>query len=733
MKSLIVVESPTKVKTIKKIVGRKYDVVATVGHIIDLPKSKLGLDEETLEPQYVTIKGKGPVLKDILSKAASKDSVIIATDPDREGEAIAWHVRSKLEGKNIPVRRARFNEITETGILQALEDLTDIDMNMVYSQQARRILDRLVGYKISPLLWRILYKGLSAGRVQSAALRLVVERELEIRSFLKETYWDVFCEFDGVKAKLTKLEGKKADIKEKKAMESLLEQLRQDDFIIVKAQEKESPRRPLPPFRTSTLQQEAYNRLGYSAKKTMMLAQRLYEGISLPTGNAGLITYMRTDSLRVSSEALTKVRDFVQKRFGEEYCPAKPNFYGKAKGNKIQDAHEAIRPADINIDPEKIKEHLERDLYRLYKLIWDRFVASQMSPARYINALLHLESGPALFEATGSKRIFEGFEKVYAFGKREEAFLDISRYHPGDTIRPQKIYSEEKETSPPPYYTDATLVKKLESMGIGRPSTYASILSLLTSRNYVEREEKKLKATDLGMIITDYLKKLFPKIVDYDFTRHMEKDLDLIENGEVEQKKVLIDFHGELSIWLKKAEEELPALKKETVEETSLICDKCGKPMVIKWGRNGRFLACSGYPDCKNTMNYSIKNGEIIPEKGEEAIGEACPQCGGELVVKQGRFGKFIACSRYPECRYTRKIENKTGVHCPKCHEGDVVVKRTKKGRLFYGCSRYPECDFVSWYKPVGEKCPQCDKGFLIEKGKKILCSEKDCSYERQK
>ena len=731
MKSLIIVESPTKVKTIKKIVGKKYDVAATVGHIIDLPKSKLGIDEETLEPQYVTIRGKGPIIRDIIAKAASKESIIIATDPDREGEAIAWHVKSKLEGREIPVQRARFNEITEAGIIQALGELTDIDMDMVYSQQTRRILDRLVGYKISPVLWRILYKGLSAGRVQSAALRLVVEREKEIRAFRVETYWEVFCTFDGIKAKLIKIGGKKADIRDKALLEELLGEIRRGDFTVVKAEEKESPRRPLPPFRTSTLQQEAYNRLGFSAKKTMMLAQRLYEGIPLPAGNVGLITYMRTDSLRISGEALNKVRAFIQEHFGRAYCPEKPHFYGKKKGNKIQDAHEAIRPTVLNLSPEDVKGHMNKDLYRLYKLIWTRFVASQMMPARYVNLVLHLENGRALFEATGSRRTFDGFEKVYTFGQRDETELNLNRYPLGAKVIPDSIISEEKETSPPPYYTDATLVKKLESMGIGRPSTYASIISVLINRRYVDRDSRKLKATDLGMTVTDYLVKLFPKIVDYTFTSHMEEDLDRIESGEVGHKAILEEFYRELTTWLEEVEKILPVLKEENVEETSLVCEKCGKPMVIKWGRNGKFLACSGYPDCKNTMNFRMENGEIVPEENGDLTGEKCPDCGGDLVVKQGRYGKFIACSRYPECRYTKKIENKTGVICPKCGKGDVVVKRSRKGRLFYGCSRYPDCDFVSWNKPIGEKCPQCEKGYLVEKGKKIVCSEKDCPYEK--
>jgi len=730
MKSLIIVESPTKVKTIKKIVGKNYDVTATVGHVIDLPKSKLGIDEETLEPQYVTIKGKGPVIKEIISKAASKERVIIATDPDREGEAIAWHVKSKLEGRDIIVRRARFNEITDTGILQALEELTDIDMDMVYSQQTRRILDRLVGYKISPVLWRILYKGLSAGRVQSAALRLVVEREKEIRDFRVETYWEIFCIFEGIKAKLIKIDGKKADIRDKALLEELLSEIRQGEFTVVKAEEKESPRRPLPPFRTSTLQQEAYNRLGFSARKTMTLAQRLYEGIPLPSGNAGLITYMRTDSLRVSGEALNMARAFIQDKYGANYCPEKPNFYGKKKGNKIQDAHEAIRPTLLSLTPDEVQGHMEKDLYRLYRLIWTRFVASQMMPARYINSVLHLENGRTLFEATGSRRTFEGFEKVYTFGQRDEAELDLSRYPLGSVVNPDKVFSEEKETSPPPYYTDATLVKKLESMGIGRPSTYASIISVLISRRYVERDSKKLKATDLGITVTDYLVKLFPKIVDYTFTSHMEKDLDRIESGEAEHKAILEEFHRELTAWLKEVEKILPALKEENVEETSLVCDKCGKPMVVKWGRNGKFLACSGYPECKNTMNFRLENGEIVPDTTGDLTGEKCPQCGGDLVMKQGRYGKFIACSNYPECRYTKKVENKTGITCPVCGKGDVVVKRTRKGRLFYGCSRYPDCEFVSWNKPTGERCPQCEKGILVEKGKKVVCSEKDCTYE---
>ncbi len=729
MKGLIIVESPAKIKTIKKIVGSAYDVAATVGHIIDLPESRIGIDTTTFEAKYTVIKGKAPIIKQLQDKCDGKSIIVIATDPDREGEAIAWHVQSQIQGRAQEIKRARFTEITSSGIHEALDHLTDIDMNMVNSQQARRMLDRLVGYEISPILWKILYKGLSAGRVQSAALRLLAEREREIRAFVIEKYWEFFILFDETKAKLVKIAGKKAEIQSEQKMNEILNdlQVHKDSFVITEYTKKESIRKSPAPFITSTLQQEAYNRFGYPAKKTMMIAQGLYEGVELPEGSTGLITYMRTDSFRISNEAITAVRGFIETSFGISYVPKAPKMYA-SKNKNMQGAHEAIRPTSATRMPSQIKEFVSADQYKLYTLIWERFTASQMTDARYTQHTLDVENGKYLFEAGFHTLIFDGFEKVYPYNRKDEKQGDFSHYKNGQHVNVTEIIHEEKETTPPPYYTEATLVKQMESLGIGRPSTYASIISVLVDRKYADREKTKLKTTDLGLIVNDHLVELFPKIVDYQFTSSMEDDLDRVEQGEIEYTTLLRDFYTQFTEWIHAAKDRTKGLKQELHRESGIMCEKCGKPMVVKWSKNGEFLACSGYPECKTAMNFEYKDNVIVPVKREEeTTDEICPECKqGHLVYKKGRFGKFLACNRYPECKFTKQV-NEEIMPCPKCGEGSIIARRTKKGRTFYGCSKYPACDFVSWDRPVG-KCPQCS-GALIEKNKKIVCSNKECTY----
>lgn len=729
MKGLIIVESPAKIKTIKKIVGNAYDVAATVGHIIDLPENRIGIDTDTFEAKYTVMKGKAQVIKQLQDKCAGKSIVVIATDPDREGEAIAWHVQSQIKERAKEIKRARFTEITSTGINEALDNLSDIDMNMVNSQQARRILDRLVGYEISPILWRILYKGLSAGRVQSAALRLLVEREQEIRAFVVEKFWDIFIVFDETKAKLVKISGKKAEITSETLKDSILTDLNNNpnNFIITSYTQKESVRKSPAPFITSTLQQEAANRYGYSAKKTMMIAQGLYEGIDLPEGSTGLITYMRTDSFHVAHEALNAVRDHISHSFGAAYLPKSVKVYS-SKNKNVQGAHEAIRPTSVVRLPEQVKSYLTPDQFKIYKLIWERFVASQMTDARYTQHTLDIENGKYLFEAGFQTLVFDGFERVYPYNKKEDKQGDFSRYTKGQQVTVTDIIPEEKETTPPPHYTEATLVKQLEALGIGRPSTYASIISVLVDRKYADREKTKLKATDLGIIVNNHLVELFPKIVDYQFTSGMEDDLDRVEQGEIDYKELLRTFYTQFTEWLSSAKGRAKELKQDLHRETEIKCEKCGRPMVVKWSKNGEFLACSGYPECKNAMNFEYKDGEIVPlSREDETTGEHCPECKeGMLVYKKGRYGKFLACNRYPECKYTKPV-NEPLMPCPKCATGSIIARKSKKGRMFYGCSKYPECDFVSWDKPAGT-CPTCG-AYLVIKGKKTVCSNKACGY----
>jgi DNA topoisomerase-1 len=741
-KSLIIVESPSKAKTINKYLGNNYIVEASVGHIKNLPKSKLGVDiENGYAPNYVTIKGKAEIISKLKKLAKSSEEVYIATDPDREGEAIAYNIAEEIKEKNDRIHRVLFHEITKDGIKEAMQSPRDIDINLVYSQQARRVMDRIVGYKVSPFLWKTVYMGLSAGRVQSVALRLICEREEQIKNFKETEYWSIIGNFETESkknffAKLFKIEGKEIIVPEEKFIEELKLKNKLDHFFIINNKEhaeklkseilnelfqvsqinkKETKRNPSPPFITSSLQQEASRRLRFSAKKTMLIAQQLYEGIELgEEGPVGLITYMRTDSTRLSNDSIERVREYIYKNFGKEYLPDSPRIFKKSKS--AQDAHEAIRPTYMENTPEKVKKYLSKEQYALYELIWNRFVACQMAPAVLDQTTILIEGGKFLFKATGSIYKFRGFLQVYDDivsngDKPKEEDKELENLLPPDISENDKlnlldVITHQHFTKPPARYTESSLVKELEAKGIGRPSTYALIISTLLDRKYVEQQDRRLFATELGMDVNKILINNFNELFDVQFTAKMEDELDTIASGEKTYKEVLDDFYIPFSNVLDKVEKKVNDIKESLQEETKEVCDKCGKPMIIKWGRNGKFMACSGYPDCKNTK--PIDNDEQKP------TGEKCDVCGADMVYKVGRYGKFIACSNYPECKNTKPITLK--ITCPKCKQGELVEKKTKTKRVFYGCSRYPDCDFASWDKPVGSECPECKNPYLVEK-----------------
>ncbi|MCB2203749.1 type I DNA topoisomerase [bacterium] len=729
-KSLIIVESPSKAKTINKYLGKKFAVEASVGHIKNLPSKDLGVDVDNgFEPRYVTIRGKAQVIKDLQKRAAKADSVYIATDPDREGEAIAWHIARELakqtEGKS--VYRVLFNEITKSGIEAAMEQPRHIDERLVQSQQARRVMDRIVGYKVSPFLWKTIYKGLSAGRVQSVALRLVCEREKEIADFKVEEYWTITGEFrkpeDGsFHAKLVKDNGKDPVIPNEDAAKELLEKLKAQSWSISDMQSKEISRSPSPPFITSSLQQEASNRLRFSAKRTMRIAQQLYEGVELgEEGAVGLITYMRTDSTRTSNEALDGVRDFIQGQYGKDYLPGSPRTFKVKKS--AQDAHEAIRPTSMEFTPQMVKRYLNTDQYALYELIWKRFVASQMAQAKMLQRTILVDGGPYRFKGVGSTYTFRGFLQVYddfagenGQDVNEEESIIPEGLEVNDTVVAEQVDPHQHFTKPPPRYSESSLVRELEANGVGRPSTYALIVSTIQDRGYVEQQNRRFHATTLGMDVSKMLTTYFDSLFNVDFTSKMEEELDTIASGESSYLKVMEDFYGPFTKLLDSVSPEEARLQEETDEK----CEKCGSPMIIRWGRNGKFMACSGYPECKNA--------KPLPGEAEKMkIDEPCPDCGGELVLKQSRYGKFIGCRNYPDCRYTRPIT--LGFKCPKCQEGEVVSRMTKTKRTFYGCTRYPDCDFTSWDRPVPKACPSCKNSYLLhkytqKKGEFLKCPE---------
>jgi DNA topoisomerase-1 len=762
--TLVVVESPAKAKTIKKYLGAGYTVKASVGHIMDLPKTKIGVDiENGFEPVYEVIKGKTKVVAELKAAAKTADRILLATDPDREGEAISWHIREQLSKNKAPAFRVLFNEITKKAIWEAIGKPLQLNKPMYDAQQARRVLDRLVGYQISPILWDKVRRGISAGRVQSVAVRLVVEREAEIAAFTPVEYWSIEADLKAAlppqfRSKLIKLDGDKADLSTGDIARPLVDELKALPFVVAKVDKKERRRNAPPPFITSKLQQEAANRLHFSAKKTMTLAQRLYEGVELgEEGQTALITYMRTDSVRLSPDAITAAREFIDNKYGKDYLPNEPVIFKTKKS--AQDAHEAVRPTSTDYPPERVAPFLEKDMLRLYELIWNRFLACQMTPAVFDQTTADIQAGRATFRATGQILKFAGYLSVYgqtAVGDTppEEAGAekmegddeekgDISRQLPpleeGVTLQLVDIISEQHFTQPPPRFTEASLVKELEDKGIGRPSTYAAILATIqgkegqTDKAYAEKKENRFYPTELGKIVTELLLSAFPGVMDVQFTARMEEELDEVEEGRADWVKVLGDFYGPFKKTLATAKEQMRDVKREE-KATDLVCEKCGSPMVIKWGRMGRFLACSGYPECKSTKDFIEEDGKI---KVVEDIptDEICPTCNKAMVNKRGRFGRFLACSDYPTCKTTKPITLK-GVPCPDCG-GGLAERKTRFGKSFFGCVKYPECKFAAWDKPIPGPCPQCGKAYLLSKyskrdGAYIACPDKECGYRRE-
>lgn len=743
-KSLIIVESPAKARTLKRYLGKNFEVKASVGHIRDLPVSKLGVDiANGFKPQYVTIKGKAKIIADLKKAAAKVDEIYLAPDPDREGEAIAWHIAHSLKSAKKPIHRALFHELTKKAILTAIENSTEIDNNRYDAQQARRILDRLVGYQISPILWKKVRRGLSAGRVQSVAVRMICEREAAINSFQSEEYWTIEVVLSGEKppsfsAQLDQIAGQKAKIDNEKTARQIAKQLTGAAYTIQQIDKKKKQQRPSPPFITSTLQQDANRKLRFSAKKTMTLAQKLYEGIELgDEGPTGLITYMRTDSTRINDEAMTGVRDYIEQTWGKDYLPAKPILYKTSKS--AQDAHEAIRPTDLNLTPEQLAKHLDRGLLALYTLIWKRFVASQMRPAIYDQTTILISADDKRLRAQGAILRFPGFKTLYVEATDDsdkeqgpEAKETLPDLAPGGRLQALKIDPKQHFTQPPSRYNEASLVKALEENGVGRPSTYAAIISTIQDKEYVALRQRKFYTTDLGELVNEWLITHFPKIMNVEFTAGMENNLDLVEAGKVQWQGVLQEFYDPFARDLEEAQEDQTKLERRT----KINCKLCDGTMIIKWGRQGEFLACEKYPDCKHTQNFrKDDDGEIVAVEREvpEESGESCPECGSPMVFRNGRFGRFLACSGYPKCKY---IESQgTGVKCPEpgC-AGEIVQKVSKKGKVFYSCNQFPKCRFALWDKPVTKPCPKCHAPFLLEKrpAKKdhtLQCADKSCGY----
>lgn len=752
---LLVVESPKKAKTIKKYLGPDFTVMASVGHVKDLPSKTLGVDiEKNFSPEYEVIRGKGTVIKEIKSAAKKSDIIYLATDPDREGEAISFHIAEELGKTQAPkVKRLLFHEITERAIKEAIRNPVELDENKFNSQQARRVLDRLVGYQISPILWDKIKRGLSAGRVQSVAVRLVVEREEAIKAFKPEEYWTLEVRLQAKKppiftAKLVRLDGEKPRIPDEASALKLARELEKTPFVVLGVEHKERRRMPLPPYITSKMQQDAANRLNFTAKKTMTLAQHLYEGIELGAeGSIGLITYMRTDSPRIAPEAVAEVRDFIASAYGPGELPSKPNAY-KTKGN-AQDAHEAIRPTSMKYTPEFVQPYLERDMYRLYKLIWDRFVACQMKPAIYQQTSVDIGAGRAGFRATDSKLKYMGWLRAYGDTdsllkeRNAEEKTDGDEENKGtvnqelpplskdETLKLKELTKGQHFTQPPPRFTEASLNKELEEKGIGRPSTMATIISTIQDREYVMKEGGTFRPTELGTIVTHELVRAFPNEMDVKFTASMEDRLDAVENGRCGWIKLLRDFYGPFKKSLDTASQTMRNVKREETP-TDLICEKCGKPMVIKWGRMGQFLACSGYPECKNTKNFTKEEDGTIKPEIQETIDEVCPNCGKPMAIRNGRFGRFIACTDYPACKTTKKIT--TGVKCPACGVGEFTERKSTKGKVYYSCNNYPKCRNVVWDKPVNKPCPQCGASFTVVKSKRqngdlLACANKECGW----
>ena len=778
-KNLVIVESPAKAKTIKRYLGGDFQVAPSVGHVVDLPKSKLGVDiKKGFEPEYQIIPAKAKVVEGIRAAAKNKDNIYLATDPDREGEAIAWHIADRLGKLKAGIHRVLLHEITEKAVKQAIAHPAQLDQKLFEAQQARRVLDRLVGYQVSPLLWDKVKRGISAGRVQSVALRIIVEREQQREAFRPEEYWTLDANLAAknppqFRARLYSYKDQRIDNKSTKLLKPLADEIvsacEKAPFIVRKIERKEIRRSPAPPFITSRLQQEASRKLYFSPSRTMKVAQKLYEGIELgDQGAAGLITYMRTDSPRVSDEALASVRCYINGRYGEDYLPDKPNFYRSAKS--AQEAHEAIRPTAVERDPESLARYLGKDELALYTLIFNRFVSSQMSQAVYDRTSADIEASSAVFRAAGQVMKFDGFMRVYLEGQDEieededgslpamtegERLTLISLLarldESGNGKQPDQkadaealargFWLEQHFTQPPPRFTQATLIKELEDKGIGRPSTYAAIMASILNRDYVDEDEsKRLRPTSLGRVVCELLLAGFPDIFEIGFTAAMEEQLDQVEGGRENWVKTLKRFYGPFEKRLGEAKKKMPAVKRKGVP-TELKCELDGGAMVIKWGRNGEFLACSNYPKCTNTKEFiRDEQGNIVPQESATPVvtDEVCEKCGRPMVRRRSRFGEFLGCSGYPECNGIKKLKAepvKTGVHCPECKEGEMLERRTRRGRIFFGCSRYPKCKFASWDRVVPQPCPDCKSAYLVEKvskreGTRWQCPNKECGYQ---
>ena len=843
--ALVIVESPAKAKTINKFLGRNYTVKASMGHVRDLPKRTLGVDEEDFSPTYDVLTEKRKTISDLKKAAKNADDIYLASDPDREGEAICWHLKEELaKSSKATFHRVLFNEITKTAVRAAFERPIEIDANKVDAQQARRILDRLVGYKISPLLWDKVRRGLSAGRVQSVALRIICDRERDIQNFVTREYWTLRAGLEAdvppvFQAKLAAKDGKKIELVSKDEVAAALESLgwkigkvsdvedgpegaiaveaepagNPTPFRVAKVEAKEKKKNPAPPFTTSKLQQDAARQLGYQVSRTMRLAQRLYEGIEIGAeGTVGLITYMRTDSTRVSNDALNAVRQHIAATYGQESVPEKPRFF--RAGKRAQEAHEAIRPTSMENTPQAVKQYLGRDEFRLYQLIWNRFVASQMAAAIFDTTRADIEAGSLTFRATGSVLKFPGWLAVYHEGKDEDQLAketetdevedaEDRRLPPlteGQELTLQSLLPKQHFTQPPPRFSEATLVKELEENGIGRPSTYATILSTIQNRDYVQKENKRFQPSELGLLVNDLMVASFGDIVEVGYTARMEDELDRIEEGDLNWVDALREFQTKFEVDLERAREEMRDVKREAIK-TDQICDKCGKPMVLKWGRFGQFVACSGYPECKNTREVNgtagvdtgdratmaaaaktatvkaapspieanaepcekcgkpmvLRRGRFgqflacsgYPDckttrrvtvskdgkaqaKSDVLLDEKCPRCSSQLALKQGRFGEFTACSDYPKCRYVKMKE--TDVDCPQCGKGKIVERRSRRGKVFFGCAAYPDCDFVLWRRPVDKACPDCGQTYMVERvtkrsGRQLICDSENCDH----
>lgn len=727
-KRLVVVESPAKANTISRYLGPDFLVKASMGHIRDLPKERLGVDvSRGFRPEYKIIPERKKLVEGLQQAARRCESVLLAADPDREGEAICWHVASVLAAFNENIHRAIFHEITRKAVEEAFEDLRELDQDKINAQQTRRILDRLVGYTISPLLWKKIGKGLSAGRVQSIALRLICEREKEIRDFRSEEYWAITAHLEAsnppsFSANLAKIEGKKAKIEEAKRADEIVTELRGLPFVLENVEVKEKKKSPNPPYITSTLQQDSFRFLRFPVKKTMFVAQRLYEGLEIgDLGLVGLITYMRSDSVRISEEALIKARNHIETFYPKKYTLQKPRIYKNKR--KAQDAHEAIRPTSFDLPPERVKPYLKKDEYGLYSMIWNRFIASQMSSALIEETEFDISASKYQFKAKGEVTKFDGYLVLYPKAKESEAILP--KAEPGDELKLLDLESKQNFTQPPARYTEGSLVKELEARGIGRPSTYAPIIGTLQGRDYVIKEKAKFIPTELGLFVSDYLVKNFPDLMEFKFTVRLEEDLDRISEGKLDWMDYLEEYYSLLNNDLDEA------MKAEGIRGKGIpledVCPSCGRQLVIKEGRFGRFRACSGYPDC------DFK--ESMSKKEAQPLEEMCPDCGSQLVIRTGRYGTFVACSNYPKCKYIKKEKKDTGIRCPLGCGGTIMKKKTRKWKIFYGCSSYPRCKYATWDEPVAQPCPVCGREFVLRKnvfkGKPYLhCSDEECDYK---